>query len=489
MFLGGLSTTTERKARKESGSQKSKVDSSSSSVFRMNAVEAALPGATTPSGVPRRLRKGVLPVIYSATNPDIPREVMLRYFIETSRMILDETNMVEMIEEASRGVKGLETVAAEFQREILEYNFQIERNYGCRHMSALPDVAAGDTELLNAGVDFVRTCQRAYVELLRLRRRRTGDDLRTTGPMPRTSICEFFEGCNALMGLPETKAELKTIYETTGQPGNQRVVEMQKGIIELLGLDAEYGISFLNRMAEDYPQDEDLHVKMNQFALCAQLSVRESMMSEAEKTAFYEDIPLFLRPFPHIYVFHQQMLQMKAQRQAGPMAQVQALMGNEEVKARIMNLTSRMEVSKSRVEADIAEWSSTRKREYVMGFQDNSTLAELTTLQSDPMARLNKVLDFTDGELDSFMTIMAVIASDIKANGSMLRELMQDAGPKAKSMIASIQQMQSFMQAGNRAAAAAAGSGGHVHGPDCNHSASEIRAPDVTTGIAARMDR
>ena len=49
---------------------------------------------------------------------------------------------------------------------------------------------------------------------------------------------------------------------------------MQKGIIELLGLEAEYGISFLNRMGEDYPQDEDLHVKMNQFALCAQLSVR-----------------------------------------------------------------------------------------------------------------------------------------------------------------------------------------------------------------------
>ena len=154
-----------------------------------------------------------------------------------------------------------------------------------------------------------------------------------------------------------------------------------------------------------------------------------------------------------------------------------------------MNLTSRMEVSKARVEADIAEWSGTRKREYVMGFQDNATLAELTSLQSDPMARLNKVLDFTDGELDSFMTIMAVIANDIKANGSMLRELMHDAGPKAKSMMASIQQMQSFMQAGNRAAAAASGAGGHVHGPDCNHSASEIRAPDVTTGIAAKMDR
>ena len=61
-------------------------------------------------------------------------------------------------------------------------------------------------------------------------------------------------------------------------------------------------------------------------------------MSEAEKTAFYEDIPLFLRPFPHIYVFHQQMLQMKAQRQAGPMAQVQALMGNEEVKSRVSTI-------------------------------------------------------------------------------------------------------------------------------------------------------
>jgi hypothetical protein len=49
---------------------------------------------------------------------------------------------------------------------------------------------------------------------------------------------------------------------------------MQRSIIQLIGIDADYGVSFLNRMDKDYPQDEDLHVKMNQFALCASLAAR-----------------------------------------------------------------------------------------------------------------------------------------------------------------------------------------------------------------------
>jgi hypothetical protein len=133
-----------------------------------------------------------------------------------------------------------------------------------------------------------------------------------------------------------------------------QIVEMQRSVIELIGLDADYGVSFLNRVGTDYAQDEDLHMKMQQFALCASLAgrlllfavvdprddicflCREAMMNASEKAQFYADIPLFLHPFPHVFVFHQQMQQMKAQRQSGPMAQVQAMMNNEETRAKVV---------------------------------------------------------------------------------------------------------------------------------------------------------
>jgi hypothetical protein len=112
-------------------------------------------------------------------------------------MIFEEANMLEMIEERARGSRGLEQIASEFQRDVLEQNFQIERNFGCRHMSSLSVTAKDDTELLDAGLEFVRSCQRGYIELLRLRDRRNGHPRRTTGVMTRTDMTEFFEGCNA----------------------------------------------------------------------------------------------------------------------------------------------------------------------------------------------------------------------------------------------------------------------------------------------------
>jgi hypothetical protein len=66
---------------------------------------------------------------------------------------------------------------------------------------------------------------------------------------------------------------------------------------------------------------------------------REAMMSPEEKKQFYADIPMFLHPFPHVFVFHQQMQAMKAQQQAqqqgGPMAQMRSLMANEETRTKV----------------------------------------------------------------------------------------------------------------------------------------------------------
>jgi hypothetical protein len=150
--------------------------------------------------------------------------------------------------------------------------------------------------------------------------------------------------------------------------------------------------------------------------------------------------------------------------------------------AQIIDLSGRMDNSKTRVESEIVEWPASRKKEFVLSFSENSVLTELNG-QADPVARLNRFIEMTEGELDGFMTIQAILAADIKSNGSMLRELIHEGGPQAKGLIGSLQQLQGIMGAGT------GGGGGHVHGPDCNHGPTATRAPDVTTGISAKMDR
>jgi hypothetical protein len=140
-----------------------------------------------------------------------------------------------------------------------------------------------------------------------------------------------------------------------------------------------------------------------------------------------------------------------------------------------------MESCKSRVETEILEWSNARKKEFVLGFAENNLLSELNGI-ADPVARLTRFMDMSEGELDSFLTIQTVLASDIKSNGSLLREMLSEGGQKAKGLLGSLQQLQGIM-------GASSADQGHVHGPDCNHGPGEMRAPDVTTGISAKMDR
>jgi hypothetical protein len=62
------------------------------------------------------------------------------------------------------------------------------------------------------------------------------------------------------------------------------VIELQRGIISQLGIDPEYGCSRLNRIGTDYGDDQEIQFKMQQFAMCAQIAVKEAQMSNDERT-------------------------------------------------------------------------------------------------------------------------------------------------------------------------------------------------------------
>lgn len=76
------------------------------------------------------------------------------------------------------------------------------------------------------------------------------------------------------VAMPETKEELRSIFITKGKVPNERVVEMQRNVLKLLGYNADFAVSCLNRIPADFGQDREVMMKMQQFALCAELACR-----------------------------------------------------------------------------------------------------------------------------------------------------------------------------------------------------------------------
>ena len=76
------------------------------------------------------------------------------------------------------------------------------------------------------------------------------------------------------MSLNETKAELRAMFESTGQMPNKRIIDMQHQVLELIGVEHKYGVSCLNSIPQTYANDRELHIKMNQFMIRANLAGR-----------------------------------------------------------------------------------------------------------------------------------------------------------------------------------------------------------------------
>ncbi len=117
-------------------------------------------------------------------------------------MMLDTTNIDEIVEDTFARNIGMNQSAIDFQRDTLENNFQIEKNFGCKYLSLIPVKHEGDVELIEAAKEFMFTAMRSYVNALRARsfRYKSSPTLKPKDktPLSRNTILEFFEGCNAL---------------------------------------------------------------------------------------------------------------------------------------------------------------------------------------------------------------------------------------------------------------------------------------------------
>ena len=74
--------------------------------------------------------------------------------------------------------------------------------------------------------------------------------------------------------MTETKEELKSVFKSTNKLPNQRVIDMQHGILTMLGFEPSFAVSCLNKISQDFGSDREILTKMQYFAMCAQVACR-----------------------------------------------------------------------------------------------------------------------------------------------------------------------------------------------------------------------
>ena len=78
-------------------------------------------------------------------------------------MLLNEENIRMVIAISEKSELGLHMSLTEFQRQVMENNFFIEKQFGCVYMSNIPSTYPEDTILHAAAKRFMYMCMRSYV--------------------------------------------------------------------------------------------------------------------------------------------------------------------------------------------------------------------------------------------------------------------------------------------------------------------------------------
>jgi hypothetical protein len=204
MFLSSMSTAQERKARKGGGGpKKTKNEDNSDIDDLLKEFSVSDKSDKSNTAIIAKLQpKGSLSILYNqdtiSTNRDgnteastttsmpgntypIPREIMMSFFNEAISMMNNDQHIEGIIDGCWGTEIPLHQAAMEFQRDVMEYNHRIERNYGCKCLSLIPKSSPDDKVLHDAAVSFMFASQQCYVAALKKRSKRYGTKKRATG--------------------------------------------------------------------------------------------------------------------------------------------------------------------------------------------------------------------------------------------------------------------------------------------------------------------
>ena len=260
-------------------------------------------------------------------------------------------------------------------------------------------------------------------------------------------------------------------------------------------------------------------MKVQQFALCAQVSCEIACMTDEQREEFMKEVPMFMKHCPHLHVMQKQMArqrEMMAQRQAAmeqgghvhaghgpPMVgsdpesakMMQDMMSDPESKEMMEKLSMRMNTTMQGVQKKVTSWAAAEKQSYWEGASQDPLLERLSACGPDVKKRLEMFRDLSDEEIERVMTIQFLMISHMQMGG---RAGSEDAAQKSSSgsdggVLGGLTKMLSGLSTGGSApgGVGAAGGSGHTHTASCQHGTlpTAARAPDVTSGKLESMDR
>ncbi|CAM9626274.1 unnamed protein product, partial [Chrysoparadoxa australica] len=207
----------------------------------------------------------------------LSREQVLSFFAEVTAALHDESCIAEMASKVTAEDRPSEVIL-EKQMVMLEEQ-GVSRTQGINDLNGLPSKYGDDEEILTQMRDFAISCQSSFVKVLK---KLQPEKLETKAKLSRGTILEFFEACDAIMELPETKEELSALYKSSGEPPSDRIVEYQKEVIEMLGYEREHGVNCLNQMHQDFPDDMMLQRRMQKFAMVANMACQEAVVGREQ---------------------------------------------------------------------------------------------------------------------------------------------------------------------------------------------------------------
>ncbi|CAM9583969.1 unnamed protein product [Scytosiphon promiscuus] len=129
--------------------------------------------------------------------------------------------------------------------------------------------------------DFTHTCQRTFIEVLRDMQ---PEEEETEAKLTPAQIMEFFEACDTLLALPETKESLRKEFLETQVAPDDTIVGMQRSMLRTLGFSPDHGVACLNAFSKDFPDDEKLQLRLQQFMRCASMARQEAVLGKEELT-------------------------------------------------------------------------------------------------------------------------------------------------------------------------------------------------------------
>eukprot|EP00465_Bigelowiella_longifila_P015607 CAMPEP_0185256090 /NCGR_PEP_ID=MMETSP1359-20130426/5165_1 /TAXON_ID=552665 /ORGANISM="Bigelowiella longifila, Strain CCMP242" /LENGTH=321 /DNA_ID=CAMNT_0027840437 /DNA_START=36 /DNA_END=1001 /DNA_ORIENTATION=+ len=206
--------------------------------------------------------------------------VILKFFQSSSEMLRSKETAKLLREAFNRG-EDLQKIAIRWQREMIEH-LGYEQEFGVNSMMLIPLYFGNDKRLLMEMQLFQQTCQRSVKEAmdpkmaadLDVSKRRfkpaKGKFLKS-GVLPKKMYMKFFKECNSMLTSKESVSILKHAKREGKNPG-MISVKWQREIFESIGVEQNYGVESLNRIAIDFPRDKELQMQMMKFAKnCAEL--------------------------------------------------------------------------------------------------------------------------------------------------------------------------------------------------------------------------